>query len=81
MDYLVETKEVFSFFLKPTKGEGKDMQPPTESELREHLSALEAALDSLRCLSLLAEKEEAARLEETAKRLLSHAQLLRSALT
>ena len=57
------------------------MQPPTESELREHLSALEAALDSLRCLSLLAEKEEAARLEETAKRLLSHAQLLRSALT
>ena len=51
-----------------------------ESSLREHLKTLEEALCALQNLALLADKDEADRLEVTCQRIVSHIHVLRSAL-
>ena len=51
-----------------------------EDSLKEHLKTLEEALCALQNLALLADKDESARLETTCQRIVSHINVLRSAL-
>ena len=50
-------------------------------DLQQHMRMLEDALCTLQNLSLLADKEESARLEVTCQRIVSHIGILRLALT